>query len=71
MYKKVYKLDESSKIITVLPLWHNYAMFACLTSAMRANSQIIIMNEWNIVKFIYIYNYYYLKICLTNSLKNL
>ena len=53
-YKKVYKLDESSKIITVLPLWHNYAMFACLTSAMRANSQIIIMNEWNIDNFIYI-----------------
>lgn len=53
-YKKVYKLDENSKIITVLPLWHNYAMFACLTSAMRANSQIIIMNEWNIDNFIYI-----------------
>lgn len=53
-YKKVYKLDENSKIITVLPLWHNYAMFACLTSAMRANSEIIIMNEWNIDNFIYI-----------------
>lgn len=38
----------------MLPLWHNYAMFACLTSAMRANSEIIIMNEWNIDNFIYI-----------------
>ena len=33
-YRKVYKLNRTSKIITVLPLWHNYAMFAYLTSAM-------------------------------------
>lgn len=53
-YRKVYKLNEESKIITVLPLWHNYAMFACLTSAMMSNSQIIIMEKWNIDNFIYI-----------------
>ena len=53
-YKKVYELDENSKIITVLPLWHNYAMFACLTSAMMSNSQVIIMDGWNIDNFIYI-----------------
>lgn len=53
-YRKVYKLDSKTKIITVLPLWHNYAMFACLTSAMMSNSEIIIMNGWNIDNFLYI-----------------
>lgn len=51
-YKKVYKLQENSKCITVLPLWHNYAMFACLTSSIVANSSIIIMEEWNLELFI-------------------
>ena len=55
-YRKVYKLDRTSKIITVLPLWHNYAMFACLTSAMMSNSEIIIMEKWDIENFIYINN---------------
>ena len=53
-YKKVYGLNTDSKIITVLPLWHNYAMFACLTSAIMSNSAIIIMKEWDINKFLYI-----------------
>lgn len=53
-YRKIYKLSEQSKIITVLPLWHNYAMFACLTSAMMSNSEIIIMDGWNIDNYIYI-----------------
>lgn len=57
-YRKVYKLDEKSKIITVVPLWHNYAMFACLTSAMMSNSEIIIMNNWILENFIYINNKY-------------
>lgn len=53
-YNKVYKMDENSKIITVLPLWHNYAMFACLTNAMMGNAQIIIMDKWNLDNFLYI-----------------
>lgn len=57
-YNKIYKMNENSKIITVLPLWHNYAMFACLTNAMMANAQIIIMNKWNLENFIYINNTY-------------
>ena len=61
-YKKVYKLDERAKIITVLPLWHNYAMFACLTSAMMSNSQIVIMDGWDIENFIYINKKYKPKI---------
>lgn len=55
-YRKVYNLKEDSKIITVLPLWHNYAMFACLTSSMMANSKILIMNKWDIEIFLYINN---------------
>lgn len=50
-YKKVYKLEESTKCITVLPLWHNYAMFACLTSSIAANSSIIIMKKWDLKLF--------------------
>lgn len=53
-YNKIYNISENSKIITVLPLWHNYAMFACLTNAMMGNSQIIIMNKWNLEDFLYI-----------------
>ncbi|MGM9849307.1 MAG: AMP-binding protein [Bacilli bacterium] len=51
-YKKVYKLNTKSKIITVLPLWHNYAMFACLTSSIVAKASLIIMNEWNASLFL-------------------
>ena len=57
-YRKVYNLNNKSKIITVLPLWHNYAMFACLTSAMMSNAEIIIMEKWDIENFIYINNYF-------------
>lgn len=57
-YNKIYKIDKDSKIITVLPLWHNYAMFACLTNAMIGNAQLIIMDKWNLEKFIYINNKY-------------
>ena len=53
-YNKIYKINEESKIITVLPLWHNYAMFACLTNAMLGNGQIIIMDKWDLENFIYI-----------------
>ena len=51
-YQKVYKLDSNSQIITVLPLWHNYAMFACLTSSIVAKSKLIIMDKWNAELFI-------------------
>lgn len=51
-YKKVYKLDSNSNIITVLPLWHNYAMFACLTSSIVSKSKLIIMKKWNSELFI-------------------
>ena len=51
-YKKVYKLGSDSKIITVLPLWHNYAMFACLTSSIVSKASLIIMNKWNSELFI-------------------
>ena len=53
-YNKIYGVNENSKIITVLPLWHNYAMFACLTNAMMGKAKIIIMNKWNIENFLYI-----------------
>ena len=51
-YQKVYKLDDKSQIITVLPLWHNYSMFACLTSSIVAKSKLIIMDKWNANLFI-------------------
>lgn len=51
-YKKVYKLKETTKCITVLPLWHNYAMFACLTSSIAANSSVVIMKKWNLKLFL-------------------
>ena len=51
-YQKVYKLDNNSQIITVLPLWHNYAMFACLTSSIVAQSKLIIMDKWDANLFI-------------------
>jgi len=51
-YKRLYSMDISSSIITVLPLWHNYAMFACLTSSIVAGAKLIIMQEWNYVDFI-------------------
>ena len=51
-YQKVYKLDNKSQIITVLPLWHNYSMFACLTSSIVAKSKLIIMDKWNANLFI-------------------
>ena len=51
-YRKVYNLDNNSKIITVLPLWHNYAMFACLTSSIVSKASLIIMNKWNSNLFI-------------------
>lgn len=57
-YRKIYSLNSNSKIITVLPLWHNYAMFACLTSAMMSNAEIIIMEKWDVENFIYINNYF-------------
>ena len=51
-YNKIYSINDNSKIITVLPLWHNYAMFACLTNAMMGNAQIIIMEKWNLDEFL-------------------
>lgn len=45
-YKSVYGLNHKSKIITVLPLWHNYAMFACLTSSIVSKSTLVIMKKW-------------------------
>ena len=51
-YCKVYKLDSDSSIITVLPLWHNYAMFACLTSSIVSKSKLVIMNRWDAYLFI-------------------
>lgn len=51
-YKKIYHLNEDSKIITVLPLWHNYAMFACLTSSIVAKSSLVIMKKWDSYLFI-------------------
>lgn len=53
-YNKIYKINENSQIITVLPLWHNYAMFACLTNAIMGKGKIIIMNKWDLEKFLYI-----------------
>ena len=46
-YTKVYNLNNNSKIITVLPLWHNYAMFACLTSSIVSKSTLVLMNKWD------------------------
>lgn len=46
-YREIYNLNEKSKIITVLPLWHNYAMFSCLTSSIVAKSTMILMDKWN------------------------
>lgn len=51
-YQKVYKLSAISKIITVLPLWHNYAMFACLTSSIVSKSKLIIMDKWDAETFL-------------------
>ena len=51
-YKKIYKLDKNSNCITVLPLWHNYAMFACLTSSIVAGSCISIMKHWDLKTFL-------------------
>ncbi len=51
-YKKVYKLNSNSQCITVLPLWHNYAMFACLTSSIVAGSCLAIMKQWNLKTFL-------------------
>lgn len=53
-YNKIYLINENSQIITTLPLWHNYAMFACLTNAMMGNAKIIIMNKWNLDNFLYL-----------------
>jgi len=46
-YTKVYKLNDQSKIITVLPLWHNYAMFACLTSSIASKATLVLMDKWD------------------------
>ena len=51
-YVKIYKIKNNYKCITVLPLWHNYAMFACLTSAIVAGSCITIMKEWDLDLFL-------------------
>ena len=51
-YAKVYKIQSDYKCITVLPLWHNYAMFACLTSSIVSGSSIVIMKEWNLELFL-------------------
>lgn len=45
-YKKVYNLSDKSKIISVLPFWHNFAMFACLTSSIVSKAKLIIMKNW-------------------------
>ena len=55
-YKKVYHLNETDKIITVLPLWHNYAMFACLTSSIISKSTLILMKQWDSQLFLEINN---------------
>lgn len=51
-YAKVYRMQNDYKCITVLPLWHNYAMFACLTSSIVAGSSIVIMKEWDLELFL-------------------
>lgn len=51
-YKKIYNINELSNCITVLPMWHNFAMFACLTSSIVGNSKISIMKEWNLKIFL-------------------
>ena len=51
-YKKAYSLNDNSQIVTVLPLWHNFAMFACLTSSISANASTVIMPEWDSKHFI-------------------
>lgn len=53
-YNKIYSINDNSQIITTLPLWHNYAMFACLTNAMMGNARIIIMNKWSLDNFLYL-----------------
>lgn len=55
-YKKVYNLTKKSKIITVLPLWHNYAMFSCLTSSIVSKSTLLLMKSWDYNLFLYINN---------------
>lgn len=52
-YKSIYKLNNTSKIITALPLWHNYAMFACLTSSIFSDAVIFLMDKWNLEKFVF------------------
>lgn len=51
-YRKVYKLNKDTKCITVLPMWHNYAMFACLTSSIVAGSSVVIMKKWDLKLFL-------------------
>lgn len=51
-YNKVYKMEKNYRCITVLPLWHNYAMFACLTNSITAGSILVIMKEWNLDLFL-------------------
>ena len=51
-YNKVYKMKKKYRCITVLPLWHNYAMFACLTNCIAAGAIVLIMKEWNLKIFL-------------------
>lgn len=46
-YKKVYGLSKDSSIIAVLPFWHNFSMFACLTSSIVSCAKLVIMKEWD------------------------
>ncbi|SHE67196.1 Acyl-CoA synthetase (AMP-forming)/AMP-acid ligase II [Marinitoga hydrogenitolerans DSM 16785] len=49
-YKKIYKLSEKSKILGILPFWHNYGMFACVASSIYSLSTLVIMKEWDYKK---------------------
>jgi long-chain acyl-CoA synthetase len=51
-YKSIYEINKDSCIITVLPLWHNYAMFACLTSSIVAGSKLVILRKWDYNDFV-------------------
>ena len=57
-YKELYKLSNESKIMTILPLWHNYGMFACLTSAMVSGAKLLVMDKWDQKLFLNIVSTY-------------
>ncbi|MBM7558992.1 AMP-binding protein [Marinitoga litoralis] len=49
-YQKIYKLSEKTKILGVLPFWHNYGMFSCIASSIYSLSNLVIMKKWDYKK---------------------